>query len=317
MDAQMTQITSSRLRAQCDPTGARLAGLWLDDWPQSLVLGPADAEAGRAPALAFFGVLVGPVANRVSQAAVEIDGVAWSMAANEGTTSLHSGPEGLHGRTWNVTDVSSSDVTYALSLPHGACGLPGHRTLTATYRVEGNCLELVIEATTDTTTVMNVAHHPYWNLSGARTIADHRLQVEAEHVLDLDTKKLPTGNLLPVGNTDYDFRQFRKVPTDRPIDSNLCLSKGRSLSPRRVAELKASDGPRLVLETTEPGLQVYNGYGLGSEDVALHKGQKLRACAGLALEPQAWPDAPSQKGFPSILLTPGEAYRQVTRYHFH
>jgi aldose 1-epimerase len=40
----------------------------------------------------------------------------------------------------------------------------------------------------------------------------------------------------------------------------------------------------------------------------------LQPFAGLALEPQNWPDAPNRSGFPSALLRAGEVYRQITRY---
>ncbi|MDH3264579.1 MAG: galactose mutarotase, partial [Paracoccaceae bacterium] len=59
-------------------------------------------------------------------------------------------------------------------------------------------------------------------------------------------------------------------------------------------------GLRMTMETTELGLQVYDG----------------RAGAGVALEAQGWPDAPNRPDFPSILLRPGERYEQITRWSF-
>jgi aldose 1-epimerase len=41
-----------------------------------------------------------------------------------------------------------------------------------------------------------------------------------------------------------------------------------------------------------------------------------RQSAGLALEPQAFPDAPHHANFPSTVLRPGETYRRNIRYRF-
>jgi aldose 1-epimerase len=41
-----------------------------------------------------------------------------------------------------------------------------------------------------------------------------------------------------------------------------------------------------------------------------------RQAAGLALEPQDFPDAPHHKQFPSTTLRPGETYRRLIRYRF-
>lgn len=313
----MAIISSDRLRAEFDPRGARLTGLWIDDRPHSLVLGPGNAGMAQAPELAFFGVLVGPVANRIGGAQVTIDGKLYQMTANESSATLHSGPEGTHAQLWETTSESRSELSYALTLRDGTCGLPGNREITATYQMSQSSLELIIEARSDAVTVMNIAHHPYWNLNGAGTVADHVLRVEAEQVLELNAQTLPTGRITDVAGTDYDFRTARSVPTDRRLDVNLCLSPARVATPRPVAYVSAPGGPSMVIETTEPGLQVYNGYGLKTADVTLHAGQRLGRCAGLALEPQSWPDAPNQTDFPSILLTPNETYRQVTRYCFH
>lgn len=307
-------LSSKTLRAELDPYGARLSGLWMDGWPHSLVLGPATPQALRSPALAYFGVLVGPVANRISGAAVDINGTRWRMQANEGSTALHSGPDGLHARTWTTVASTGSKLTLSTTLEHGVCRLPGRREITTTYLLSGDTLTLEITAISDATTIMNIAHHPYWNLSGAASVADHQLQVDADQVLDLDARNLPTGLVKSVAGTDYDFRRAKAVATDKPLDANLCLAPARRDAPVRAARLSTGGGPTLEIETTEPGLQVYNGYGLETADIALHSGQQLGPCAGVALEPQGWPDAPRHPRFPSILLEPGETYRQITRY---
>ncbi len=70
----------------------------------------------------------------------------------------------------------------------------------------------------------------------------------------------------------------------------------------------------LAIETTEPGLQIYDGRRLRA--VEGHGGARLGPFSGLALEPQFWPDAPNHAHFPAILLRPGDPWRHHTRYHF-
>ena len=38
--------------------------------------------------------------------------------------------------------------------------------------------------------------------------------------------------------------------------------------------------------------------------------------AGIALEPQIWPDSPNQNGFPNPYLSPHEKYKHHTRLNF-
>ncbi|MEO0389716.1 MAG: galactose mutarotase, partial [Pseudomonadota bacterium] len=77
--------------------------------------------------------------------------------------------------------------------------------------------------------------------------------------------------------------------------------------------LTADAGPTLTIGTDAPGLQVYGGAGLPT--VAGSLGAPIGPGAGLALEPQMWPDAPRHAAFPSILLPANQPWRQITTYH--
>jgi aldose 1-epimerase len=95
------------------------------------------------------------------------------------------------------------------------------------------------------------------------------------------------------------------------FDHNFCLADAR-VPIRPVAWLTAPEGGlTLTVETTEPGLQVYDGAMIAAGMPGLD-GRPLAPHAGLALEPQLWPDAPNHPGFPPALLRPGEVYEQHT-----
>jgi aldose 1-epimerase len=67
--------------------------------------------------------------------------------------------------------------------------------------------------------------------------------------------------------------------------------------------------------TTEPGVQFYTGNFLdgtlkGKGGVAYAKHQ------GFCLEAQHFPDSVNHPAFPSVILRPGQTYRQTTVYQF-
>lgn len=309
----MIELRSSTLRATIVPRGAALAGFWTHAYPYSLILGAPNCDAYNK-LLDYFGALVGPVANRIAGARAEIDGTEWRLEANEGKNTLHGGSNGLHSLVWDVVDTETDRVTFQKHLPHEFGGLPGNREIRVTYHLNDDRLRLEITAVSDRKTAINIAHHPYWNLDGAASVASHRLHVPASFYLPTSDENLPTGEIRPVEGEPYDFRKVRKVPTHTLLDANLCLRSERLKTPTHCATLSVSAGPRLEIFSTEPGLQVYNGTGLKDVPVPLNDDRRLGSCAGIALEPQGWPDALNQSQFPSVLVEANEQYRQVTEY---
>lgn len=310
----MIALKTDKLTAHILPLGAALAGLWYAEDQDSLVLGSTDTAAYRSE-LTYCGAIVGPVANRIRNARFKINGHPWIMTANEGPHCLHGGPDGLHTRPWQIDAQTETAVTLSLVLAHGDCGLPGRRRITAQYSLSApSTLSLQITATSDQDTVMNLAHHPYWSLDKDATVARHALEVQATRYLPIDGDTLPTGEVAPVDGSDYDFRTPRRIPTDRILDACLCLADARRSVPMPAARLIGASGRQLEIETTEPGLQVYNGAGLRAGQARLHPGQALGPYAAVALEPQGWPDAPNKPDFPSILLPAQSVYEQTTIY---
>jgi aldose 1-epimerase len=160
---------------------------------------------------------------------------------------------------------------------------------------------------------MNLAHHGYWNPDGAATTRGLRLTVHADSYLPVDEALIPLGEVRPVHGV-FDLRQGRELDLTEGLDHNFCLAP----APRALTEVAtlAGKSATLHLATTEPGLQVYEGARLGTAPFAGHGGVPYGPFAGVAMEPQRWPDAPHNPGFPAITLDPGESYAQTTRWRF-
>ena len=314
----LIRLAAGGLSAAILTRGAILQDLRLAGHRTGLTLGSPVLAAYEGP-MASFGAVIGPVANRISRASAVIDGQRYRFDAGAGGGPLlHSGPAGSHLQHWQIAEADARSVTLTLDLPHGSGGFPGNRRLTARYAVAGDALSLTLGATTDRPTLINLAHHGYWNLGARPDWGGHRLRIAADAVLETDAAILPTGRRLAVAGTGFDFRRTREITPGRTVrlDHNFCLADAsRELTP--VLCLTGPEGAvQMELSTTAPGLQVFDGATVTSGGFPGHSGAPIGRCAGLALEPQFWPDAPRHPDFPSIVLRPGEDWRQETVWRF-
>jgi aldose 1-epimerase len=308
-------IAGHGLAATFTDLGAVLCDLRLEGHAPSLVLGLADRD--HYPEFSnYMGATAGRMANRIGGARFSLDGRTHRTDPNFlGRHTLHGGAAGTGRRVWRVDAHEADRLRFCLDLDDGEMGFPGALRVTAAFRCDPNAtLHLTYEATCDAPTLCNFAHHSYWCLDSGPTLADHVLTVAADRYVPVDEEMIPTG-LASVDGTRFDYRAGRPLPADGLLDHNLCLSDDR-VALREVARLRsAASGVEMRLATTEPGLQVYDGAKLATPVPGLDS-RTYRAHAGVALEPQVWPDAPNQPGFPSAVLRPGETYRQITEFSF-
>lgn len=289
-------IGAGRLRAAVLTLGAILQDVRLDGHGPSLTLG-SDRLADYEGALRYHGGIIGPVAGRIAGAEADIAGRRCRFDANLGPDTLHGGATGTQGLLWQVVEHAPDRLVLGLTLADGLGGFPGNRRITATFLAEAPArLSLSIEAVTDAPTLANLTNHSYWRLGGPET-RSQVLRCAAERHVELNPAKLATGRTPPVAGTRYDFRAGAEVGAG-DLDICFCLADARrEMTPAATLE---AGGITLTVDTTEAGLQVYDGADPGA----------------LAIEAQNWPGAAVQPGFPSDLLLPGEVRRQVTRWSF-
>jgi aldose 1-epimerase len=271
----------------------------------------AEYQADRA----YQGVIVGRVANRIARACFEIDGQHFHVSANEGRNCLHGGVRGFDKRLWRFAEISDDRLVLAYASCDEEQGFPGSVDAEVSFRLTEDGVQVAWEAETDLPTPVNLTHHLYFNLGGdpAKDVLDHRLSIRAGHITPVHDDLIPTGEFAPVDGTPFDLRAGRTlgegVGSAHPqlaiaggYDHNWVLAPGAG--PALTLESPRT-GLRLEIETDQPGVQIYSGQGLTAPFVPF---------GGLAIEPQNFPDAINQPGFPDPVLRPGERYRRRALY---
>ena len=308
-DVEKITISSGDLTVSILTLGAVVQDVRLTGVRHRLALG-SDELKDYETTMGYFGAIVGPIANRISNARVRLDGMMYELERNEnGDTHLHSGSQGVHRKIWQVASQTAESVTLALTLPDGAAGLPGQRDIMVTYQVSALAtLTMTINGTTDAATCMNLASHIYWNLDCSKTWEGHHLRIAADHYLPIDDRTCPTGEIATVAGTPMDFRKGQVPQIGAPaLDHNFCLAGGKQAL-RDVLWLTGNAGVAMTMATTEAGVQIH--------DAATSRRPGKSCYEGLVIEPQAWPDTPNHRGFGSITVTGEQPYTQVTRWQF-
>ena len=325
-------VAASGFEARILELGATLRDLVMPDHDgpaQHVVLGFDTLETydGRSH---HAGAIVGRCANRIAQGRFTLDGTSYQLALNEkGKHSLHSGPDGFGRRPWRIVEHAADQVTLALFSPVGDHGFPGSLMLWCRYQLrEPATLILELTATTDAGTIVNLAHHPYFNLDGSEDARHHELMVAADFITSTDRELIPTGEITSVAGTPYDFRvmrPIRHVPLGAAkafgYDVNFVLRRAdvRGAGGEALAHAATLASPRngltLELWTSAPGLQVFDGHDMTFAAPGIG-GRSYGEGAGIALEAQHFPDSANHAHFPSTVLRPGTVWRQRTEYRF-
>ena len=303
--------------------GACLVDIRVDGHPNPLIIGYQNS-ADYLSDTEHMGAIAGPIANRISNAQTLLDGALLSLEANEAALGnhLHSGSKGLGKRFWEITAIDGASATLSCQVADGETGLPGNRVFEVCYCISGpGQLDVQMQATTDKPSFCNMLTHPYFNLDGRPDIGSHHLEIAAASRLDMSDKNTPTGQIISVDGTRFDFQKPRNLApfidgTYPPLDHNFCISQHKRSSLSKLARLYSEhNGIELEVWSDQPGLQCYLGQGLGNT-AASRSGQAICAFAGICLEPQFWPDAPNQPHFPSIRFDADTPYSQHSRFVF-
>ena len=279
---------------------------------------------------AYLGAVIGRYAGRIAGARFELDGQTHHLDANDAPNHRHGGWRGFDQHVWTATtaaDAESSSVSFWRLSGDGEAGYPGALGVRVSYTLTA-AGEIIIdyEARAHQPTVVNLTQHTYFNLSGntRRDTRDHQLTIHADRFMPVGPGLLPTGALEPVVGTPFDFRTPVRIADRLAMPhQQLTLAGGfdhtwelnRQSSNALVPAARLHDprsGRTLVVSTTEPGLQFYDGHRLGSPPN--DAGADFPPGFGICLQTQHYPDSPHQPAFPSTVLRPGESYRSQTTW---
>lgn len=292
----------------------------LDD----IVLGFDDIE-GYLQDQHYLGAFIGRYANRIAGASIDIDGAEYLLSANEGSNTNHGGPIGLNSTLWR-SEVGEDKLFLRTTSPDGDQGFPGELDVVLTYELtEKDELHISMKAMSTKKTVVSFTQHPYFNLSGIGSpgLDDHQLQLAANQYLPINEQFVPTGELIHVAGTPFDFRQDKAFSESlEQDDPQLIRANGfdhcfvvddRSQPVARLTQTQ--NGRSLEVFSNAPGVQVYTSNYLNGEYPG-KSGNIHQPRQAVCLEPQAFPNAPKTQNFPSTILDVDATYRHQIVYKF-
>lgn len=328
-------LQAGDLTMQVTNYGARVVSLWTPDRDGNL----ADIEIGyenidryiNNTGERYLGAVVGPFANRIAKGRFVLDGKEYNTPINNNGQTLHGGTLGVDRIVWDVKEVTESKIVFFCSLPDGQDGFPGNREVEMVYELTPKS-EFVVtyKGTTDAPTVMNLSHHSFFNLEGdgEGTILDHVIRIDADAITPVDEVLIPTGEIMPVEGTPFDFREphaiGERVNEEHPqlkagagYDHNWILNRTDDGMEVKVADVYSpKSGRGMEVWTDQIALQFYCGnFFDGSYNNKY--GKPILYRGAIALETQRYPDSPNHPDFPSCTLRPGEVYTHSCIYKFY
>lgn len=308
----------------CD-YGVRLVSLRYKPLNQQLVMGQwplSDYLQDQS----CFGAVVGRTCNRIKNAQFELNGVQYHLEANDFPHHLHGGSDGFQNRRWN-TEVQSDGLIFTIESRDGEGGYPGNVTASVRITLEGEQLSYEYRADVDRPTYVDMTNHAYFSLDSSGSILDHELLIAAQSFAAVDETLIPTGHLLNVDQSPFDFRTPRTLRSGihhphlqlqlaRGYDHSYLLDSALQVISSLESDVPVTKAQSLVmlfspqsriemhLSTTAPAIQLYSGNFLGKPHSAL------------CLETQHLPNACNQSGFQAPLVTPLVAYSSQTKFRF-
>jgi aldose 1-epimerase len=287
-----------------------------------------DAIKDSAP---YKSTLIGRYGNRIANGQFTLNGKDYQLAINNGPNALHGGPTGFHARVWDAKQMGPRSLALTYTSSYGEEGFTGECRITVEYTFT-DLNELVIEylATTNKRTVINLTHHAYFSLTGIAnptpTVENQQCEVNADFYLPINDTCIPTGEVLKVAGTPFDFRTAKAIGQDIDAD-NEQIKNGNGydhcfvLNKKEEGELsfaakltEPQSGRTLEVFTTEPGMQLYTDNWADGDTG--QNGATFPKRSAVCFECQHFPDSPNHPYFPSVILHPGQQYKQKTIYRF-
>ena len=279
----------------------------------------------------YLSTLIGRFGNRIKEGKFHLNGKEYQLAIINGPNGLHGGPTGFHAQVWDAFQMSENTLILNHVSPYLHENFTGEMKVTVAYTfTDDNELMIGYMATANKKTIINLTHHAFFSLQGIAdptpTIDDQELLINADFFIPIDETSIPTGEILKVAGTPFDFRTEKAVGKDIDADDEqikngagydhcFVLNKQEEGELSFAARLRdPKSGRTLDVYTTEPGMQVYSdNWATGYKG---QHGATFPRRSSICFECQHFPDSPNRPYFPSVILRPGQQYKQKTVYKF-
>ena len=279
----------------------------------------------------YLSTLIGRYGNRIAKGQFTLNGKEYQLAINNGPNSLHGGAKGWNARVWDAMRMSDNTVVLNYVSPYMEEGFTGEVKVTVVYTfTDENEFTIGYMATTNKKTIINLTHHGFFSLQGIANptteITNQICQINADFFLPIDETSIPTGEILKVDGTPFDFRKPKPLGQDIDADDEqirigagydhcFVLNKKEEMKLTFAARLSDPVSGRMMeVYTTEPGMQVYTDN--WADGYKGQHGATFPRRSAVCFECQHFPDSPNHPYFPSVVLRPGEQYKQKTVYKF-
>src|SRR5512133_1545495 len=240
--------------------------------------------SGNGP---YMGAVVGRCANRIGKGIFTLNNREYKLAINNGPNHLHGGINGFSKVVWDVMETKVNMLHLQYVSVNGEEGYPGKVKVTVVYTLtDNNELRLDYRATTDSTTIFNLASHSYFNLAGEGSgdAMDQELQINAKLFTPTDDTNVPTGEILSVKGTPMDFTVAKKIGRDihqnheqltfgNGYDHNWVLDHPANILGLAAIAHDPKSGRVMEIYTTQQGVQLYSGNWIYNE-----KGKWCKVC---------------------------------------
>ena len=294
---QVFSINNGTLKAIFLSYGATLHQLWIKDKYGKLVNVVKGLKNPHEYLLDNWcrGAVIGRYAGRLENP-IQVEKKIINIHNKNGVL-LHSGTNGWNKQDWKVViDKNPNCIHFEHTCIEETAGFPGTVKAKVTYLLKDNTLCINYISKTDATTHVNLTNHSYFNLNGNSPIDEHLLQVKSDYILELKENLVPTGKMLKVDNTNFDFRTRKTINKIR-LDDYFVLKSNEE----EVACLYSHEsGIEMKTFTNQPGIVIYTPPHFEA----------------ICFETQKFSNTPNINHFPSTLLKPGEIYDHQTKYQF-
>ncbi len=323
----------SGMKAAITNYGGRLVSLMVpgkNGTMTDVVVGFKSLQDFQNSTESYFGATIGRFGNRIAKGKFSLDGKQYTLFTNNGANTLHGGKKGYQSVVWDAKQLNDSILELTYLSKDMEEGFPGNLNVKVTYSLTAdNSFKCEYEATTDKKTIVNLTNHAFFNLNGegSGSILDHTVQIYANKYTPVDSGLIPTGKLVAVAGTPFDFTKpatigkrindsSEQLKNGKGYDHNFVLN-GTKVNGLNHAATVTGDKSGIVMDvyTQEPGLQFYSGNFMQSKNT-FKGGSKDDFRTAFAMETQHFPDAPNQPSFPSTVLKPGDVYKTTSLYKF-